>query len=99
MTGAEAGPKERVLRCLLCEPVRQWYGYELVQGVGVPSGTLYPQLKRLEEDRLVVSEWGFKGGRPRRYYEVPERAREAAGLELAALEAARLAVDARKALR
>jgi DNA-binding PadR family transcriptional regulator len=49
------------------------YGYALIQELGVrgleiDQGTLYPLLRRLEEQGLLVSEWDTEGSRPRRYY-------------------------------
>lgn len=49
------------------------YGYELIdslagQGMVIDQGTLYPLLRRLEEQGLLQSEWNVEGARPRRYY-------------------------------
>jgi PadR family transcriptional regulator PadR len=49
------------------------YGYALIddlasQGLEVDQGTLYPLLRRLEEQGLLQSEWNVEGSRPRRYY-------------------------------
>jgi DNA-binding PadR family transcriptional regulator len=49
------------------------YGYSLIQrlsdlGLTVDQGTLYPQLRRLEEQGLLESNWNVDGPRPRRYY-------------------------------
>jgi PadR family transcriptional regulator, regulatory protein PadR len=49
------------------------YGYSLRQalaGAGMPieEGTLYPLLRRLESQGLLVSEWRIEDGPPRRYY-------------------------------
>ena len=49
------------------------YGYALIddlasQGLEVDQGTLYPLLRRLEEQGLLQSEWNIEGSRPRRYY-------------------------------
>jgi len=51
----------------------QKYGYELIeslagQGLVIDQGTLYPLLRRLEEQGLLQSEWNVEGARPRRYY-------------------------------
>ena len=37
-----------VLRLLLADPVKEWYGLELGQQSGLPSGTYHPILNRLE---------------------------------------------------
>jgi DNA-binding PadR family transcriptional regulator len=49
------------------------YGYSLVQmlaekGVEIDQSTLYPLLRRLEDQGLLESEWSVEGPRPRRYY-------------------------------
>ena len=49
------------------------YGYALIQDLGehgleIDQGTLYPLLRRLESQGLLVSEWDVDGPRPRRYY-------------------------------
>lgn len=49
------------------------YGYALMddlakRGLEIDQGTLYPLLRRLEEQGLLESEWNTEGSRPRRYY-------------------------------
>ncbi|MFI7702433.1 PadR family transcriptional regulator [Nonomuraea sp. NPDC049480] len=49
------------------------YGYELRQlladqGMPIEEGTLYPLLRRLEAQGVLISEWRVDGGPPRRYY-------------------------------
>jgi PadR family transcriptional regulator, regulatory protein PadR len=49
------------------------YGYALIDdlgrhGLAIEQGTLYPLLRRLEEQGLLRSEWNVDGSRPRRYY-------------------------------
>jgi len=49
------------------------YGYALIEdlskrGLEIEQGTLYPLLRRLEEQGLLESEWNVDGSRPRRYY-------------------------------
>jgi len=49
------------------------YGYALIdqlgrRGLEIDQGTLYPLLRRLEEQGLLQSEWRLEGSRPRRYY-------------------------------
>ena len=49
------------------------YGYALVQsmeerGAGIEPGTLYPLLRRLEMQGLLVSEWETESAKPRKYY-------------------------------
>jgi DNA-binding PadR family transcriptional regulator len=64
------------------------YGYSLMQnltakGMDIEQGTLYPLLRRLEKQGLLVSEWRVEEGRPRRYYRISS-AGEAIELALAA---------------
>ena len=49
------------------------YGYALVQsledkGVQIDPNTLYPLLRRLEKQGLLVSEWDTGESKPRKYY-------------------------------
>ena len=51
------------------------YGYDLISRLGdhgleIEQGTLYPLLRRLEEQGLLTSEWNVEGSRPRRYYQI-----------------------------
>jgi DNA-binding PadR family transcriptional regulator len=42
------------------------YGFDVMVATGLPSGTVYPALRRLERDRLVVSRWEELPGRAQR---------------------------------
>lgn len=49
------------------------YGYELLEilqekGVDIEANTLYPLLRRLEKQGLLLSEWDTGESRPRKYY-------------------------------
>lgn len=33
------------------------YGFSIMERTGLPSGTVYPALRRLERDTLIRSEW------------------------------------------
>jgi PadR family transcriptional regulator PadR len=52
------------------------FGLEIMEATGLPSGTIYPALRRLEAMELVRSDWeadkrARQEGRPRRrYYEL-----------------------------
>lgn len=70
-----------VLACLsqLDDPS---YGYELQQrlaarGMEIEQGTLYPLLRRLEEQGLLGEEWIVEGSRPRKYYRLTDAGRTA----------------------
>lgn len=59
------------------------YGFEIMGVTSLPSGSVYPLLRRLEAAGLVCSQWedeegAHAEGRPaRRYYEALDRGREA----------------------
>lgn len=57
------------------------YGYSLVQKLEekkmpIEANTLYPLLRRLEKQKLLVSEWDTSKGRPRKYYIISEEGKE-----------------------
>lgn len=58
------------------------YGFDIMDVTGLPSGTVYPALRRLEQARLVVSRWededtARKEQRPaRKYYELTNAGRQ-----------------------
>ncbi len=59
----------------------QEYGYSLVQKleekkVPIEAGTLYPLLRRLEKQELLVSEWDTSESRPRKFYILSEKGKE-----------------------
>jgi PadR family transcriptional regulator, regulatory protein PadR len=60
------------LRALLDGLDRELYGLELVEATGLPPGTIYPIMARLEGAGWVTSRWEETGeepkGRPRRRY-------------------------------
>jgi PadR family transcriptional regulator, regulatory protein PadR len=79
-------PLQRVLRAFLEDPAAPRYGYDLMKAAGLPSGTLYPMLARLEDQKLVTSAWETPqagGERPRRYYQLTGEGIRVARLELA----------------
>ena len=63
-----------VLMLAVLSQLRQaQYGYSLRQllaqkGMAIEEGTLYPLLRRMEEQGLLQSEWKIEDGPPRRYY-------------------------------
>jgi DNA-binding PadR family transcriptional regulator len=80
----------RVLAALVEEPAADRYGLELVAGTGLPTGTLYPILVRLERAGWVGATWEdidpVAAGRPaRRYYRLTPDGLARARVELAAL--------------
>jgi DNA-binding PadR family transcriptional regulator len=59
------------------------YGFDIMDATGLPSGTVYPALRRMEEAGLVVSRWepaaiAQKEQRPaRKYYELSKSGQRA----------------------
>ena len=85
-------PLERVLGALLTDPAVPRYGYDLMRAARLPSGTLYPLLARLEQQKLAESAWETPeqdGERPRKYYRLTGEGVRVARLELASASARR----------
>lgn len=61
------------------------FGFDVMEATGLPSGTVYPALRRLEALELVTSGWeddrqAHRQGRPRRrYYELSAAGRRKLG--------------------
>ena len=59
------------------------YGFDIIDMTGVPGGTVYPALRRLEEAGFLASRWEKQSisqsePRPqRKYYELTRAGREA----------------------
>jgi PadR family transcriptional regulator, regulatory protein PadR len=60
----------KVFKVLLDDPTARHYGLEIGKAAGLPSGSIYPLLMRLEQAELLTSEWEDvdpkAAGRPRR---------------------------------
>jgi PadR family transcriptional regulator PadR len=57
------------------------YGYSLVQKLEeknalIEAGTLYPLLRRLEKQNLLISQWDTSESRPRKFYVLSEDGRK-----------------------
>ena len=59
------------------------YGFDIIDITGLPGGTVYPALRRLEESGYLASKWENhliaqeESRPPRRYYEMTRAGREA----------------------
>lgn len=59
------------------------YGFDIMEVTGLPSGTIYPALRRLEKDDLVRGNWEDKKSAtrqdrpPRRYYKLTRLGKDA----------------------
>jgi PadR family transcriptional regulator PadR len=63
----------RVLKLLRDAPPEGCYGLEISKGAGLPTGSIYPILARLEQAGWLISAWedideAAEGRRRRRYY-------------------------------
>lgn len=59
-----------------------YYGYSLLQhladaGLDIDQNTLYPLLRRLEQQGFLDSKWSVEESRPRRYYVLSKQGEEA----------------------
>lgn len=81
----EATPKLSHTAALILQTVGLGYeyGFDLMEATGLPSGTVYPALRRLEKDSLILGTWeekqsAFSQDRPRRrYYRLTRQGRDA----------------------
>jgi DNA-binding PadR family transcriptional regulator len=61
------------------------YGFSIMEMTGLPSGTVYPAMRRLERDKLISSRWERQSiaeteQRPvRKYYKLTAAGAEALG--------------------
>jgi PadR family transcriptional regulator PadR len=78
MPGMAAEPKLSHTAALILQAVESgfMYGFSIMEATGLPSGTVYPAMRRLERDRLIASRWekqsvaDAEGRPPRKYYKV-----------------------------
>ena len=64
-----------IILAVLSQLHEEQYGYSLMkrlesQGMQIDQGTLYPLLRRLEDQSLLDSSWRVDTSRPRRYYKL-----------------------------
>ena len=83
-TELRRGIFQLALLSLLVEPR---YGYQIGRhladhGLAVEEGTLYPLLRRMEEQGLLESWWATESVRPRKYYRTTEEGRRSLRLLL-----------------
>jgi DNA-binding PadR family transcriptional regulator len=58
------------------------YGFDIMDVTGLPSGTIYPALRRLEKDSFVRGDWEDRRSAvrqdrpPRRYYRLTRQGKE-----------------------
>jgi PadR family transcriptional regulator, regulatory protein PadR len=95
-TEVKRGMMQVAIMCLL---EQERYGYDIIKclkdgGLGVEEGTLYPILRRLEDERLLSSRWETTGPRPRKYYVITDYGRNVRAKLLASLKSFTVAIDA-----
>lgn len=83
------------LLLFLVKELGHTYGYQLIKEIESRSegffqfkeGTVYPKLRRLENDGLLQGEWQeMPGGQERRYYRITEKGQEILEKRLAVWE-------------
>jgi len=70
-----------IVLAVLSQLEKEQYGYSLIKlladrGMEIDQGTIYPLLRRLEANGLLLSEWRVEGSRPRRYYRTSPAGKE-----------------------
>jgi DNA-binding PadR family transcriptional regulator len=93
-TEVKRGVMQVAVMCLL---EKERYGYDIIKslneaGLMIEEGTLYPILRRLEDERILISRWVTEGPRPRKYYTITEYGKEIRGKLLGSLRSISLAV-------
>jgi len=81
----------RIVRVLLEDPTAKRYGLEICKAAGLPSGSVYPLLMRLEQAGWLTSDWEdvdpTTAGRPRRrLYQLTSEGTDAGGRALHAAQ-------------
>ena len=59
MPGMAIEPKLSHTAAMILQAIHagQVYGFSVMEMTGLPSGTVYPAMRRLERDGLIVSKW------------------------------------------
>ena len=70
-----------IVLAVLSQLDEEQYGYSLLSrltdlGLDLDQGTLYPLLRRLENQGLLASTWRIEADRPRRYYVLSDEGKE-----------------------
>ena len=74
------------------------YGYALLQtmqdvGLDIEANTLYPLLRRLEEQGLLLSTWDVSAKRPRKYYVISDKGEQVLAVLLAEWQRMQRSID------
>ncbi|MCU1218928.1 MAG: putative transcriptional regulator [Candidatus Angelobacter sp.] len=81
----EASTRISHTSALILQTIRSGYiyGFDIMDVTGLPSGTIYPALRRLENESLVRGDWenskiALRQDRPpRRYYKLTRQGKDA----------------------
>ncbi|MFK7914412.1 MAG: PadR family transcriptional regulator, partial [Pseudomonadales bacterium] len=70
-----------IVLAVLAQLRKEQYGYSLRQellaaGISVDEGTLYPLIRRLEQQGLLDSEWRVEERRRKRFYRLSEQGQD-----------------------
>ena len=70
-----------LILAVLAELREEHYGYSLrkkllTQGLDIDEGTLYPLVRRLEKQQLLISEWRDENNRKKRFYRLSDIGQE-----------------------
>jgi PadR family transcriptional regulator, regulatory protein PadR len=92
-------PLLQLLEVLLADPTREYFGLELAGAAGLHTGTVYPQLARLEQLGWLTSAWEdideqIAGRQRRRYNRMTGE-----GIQCAREQVSRAAADAERRTR
>jgi len=71
-----------LILAVLSQLEHEEYGYSLLTrlaegGLEIDQGTLYPLMRRLENQGLLESDWRIEEARPRRYYKLSPQGHQA----------------------
>ena len=66
-----------LILAVLAELREEHYGYSLrkklsQKGLDIDEGTLYPLMRRLEKQELLISDWRVENNRKKRFYQLSE---------------------------
>jgi len=66
-----------IILAVLAELRVEHYGYSLrknlsAKGLEIDEGTLYPLVRRLEKQELLISEWRMENNRKKRFYQLSD---------------------------
>lgn len=84
------GPRLTYASCLILKAIATGhiYGYTVMEATGLPSGTVYPALRRLEREQLIHSRWERQSiadaalRPPRKYFHLSRQGKSALDISM-----------------